>query len=237
MSDHKEIKLTCLDQNNLDKYFKKLVKCYRLVFGGEDWQEWKICENNHKYSYQQSEHLKNCPKPKCSKQLNYYWPESVVEKKILTDLSLPESIFIIAVDGSEVIGFTWGYQMNDLTARKHLDGHLPYKLRRLMKRNGSTFWYQNEMGVLSDYRRQGLASQLYIKRMKKILEESDHSLFIIRSYPKAKTYHWYIKKIGYQILSKYYRPEIKEWRYLLKAGRQTIANYISLKYQHQKANV
>ena len=195
-----------------------------MSLGGDDWKEWKFCSAGHKFSFCESEHLDMCPV--CDRELRFYWPVEQVRQDILNDLNSPQSVFVIAVDEqNKVVGFTWGYAMDKDSAKKKFDGHLPYKLSALLKKE-KYFWYQDEIGVAESYRNQGLATRLYKKRMSLVLARYKHNHFIIRTQPTAKTYSWYQYKIGYRVLAKYYLPDIKEWRYLLYADRQTISAYI-----------
>ncbi len=224
MDKLKAVRIFQLTEANLQHYLKDLVSCYRRVFGGEDWREWKLCPSGHKFSFSKSADLDFCPV--CGQKLSYYWPAETVEKNILYDFYLPQSVFVIAVDGQDrVIGFTWGYAMDKVAAREKFDGHLPNNLIKLLGKQ-KYFWYQNEIGVAEEYRHLGLASRLYKMRMSLVLEKYDCQYFLIRSHPQAKTYHWYQQKIGYRFLSKYYRPDIREWRYILYANRQSIAAYL-----------
>jgi ribosomal protein S18 acetylase RimI-like enzyme len=201
-----------------------LVDCYRHVFGGQDWKEWKVCGAGHKFSFSESQMLDRCPI--CGQPLKFYWPAAEVKEDILRDFNSPQSVFIIAVNETDkVVGFTWGYAMDKDSAQKKFDGHLPYKLLKLLKTQ-KRFWYQDEIGVAEDYRNLGLASRLYKKRMSLVLARYKHNHFIIRTQPTAKTYRWYQHKIGYRVLAKYYRSDIREWRYLLYADRQIISAYV-----------
>jgi len=208
-----------------ENYLKEIVNCYRIIFGGQDWKEWKICENGHKFSLIESEDKEACDF--CQKPLRFYWPEEEVIKDMRHIFSLDDCCFVVALLDEKIIGFTFGYRMDERQAKKHFDNHLPYKLSRIIRSNSSCFWYQSDIGVDEKFRGKHLATKLFKKRMSEILEETDHNCFVVRSQPKAKTYHWYRQKIGYRMLSRYYRPDINEWRYLLYADRRLVHNYIN----------
>ncbi|MBU4360515.1 GNAT family N-acetyltransferase [Candidatus Parcubacteria bacterium] len=221
-----ETELVHLDNQKLFKdYLNELVKCYRHIFGGDEWREWKICKNNHKFSFKESGDFVKCPA--CQSEFKFYWPSEEVKNDMQKAFELPASCFVIALYDGQIVGFTYGYQMDGSKAKHHFDEHLPYKLRRLICNNGNCFWYQSDIAVDENFRKQHLGSTLYKKRMEIVLDTTKHNVFIIRSYPGAKTYHWYRKKIGYKVLTKYRRDDLNEWRYLLYADRGLVHAYIN----------
>ena len=218
------IKIIRLREKNLHHYIENLVETYRQVFGGDDWKEWKMCSNGHKYSRRESDNIEYCPE--CGEKLSFYWPSSVVEEKIRNDIALKGSVFVIALFAGKVIGFSWGFTMDKSIAEEHLD-NFPSQLSYLAQKNGGYFWYQNELGVLEEFRRRGVAKMLFKERMRISLKETRCENFIIRTYPQAKTFKWY-RRIGYKIIHRYERGDLNgEPRYLLWAPKKVVQQYLS----------
>jgi hypothetical protein len=97
-----------------------LTQAYRLIFGGEPWNEWMSCSNCGR-AYGRQDYLKEVHKtdPCCSKQaLVEFHPVGKVEQIIASDMSVPNSVSFLFIaqkkeqehtnDGG-VIGFIWGY--------------------------------------------------------------------------------------------------------------------------------
>jgi hypothetical protein len=91
-----------------------LVNTYREVFGGEPWNEWKVCvscsRSFGKADYQNREesgYTKCCD----SEELRDYHPPSEVIGRLESELDMPDTrpFLFAAESGADTVGFMWGY--------------------------------------------------------------------------------------------------------------------------------
>jgi hypothetical protein len=97
-----------------------LTQAYRLIFGGQPWNEWMNCSNCGRV-YGRPDYLKDIHKtdPCCPEQtLIEFHPTEKVKQMLTSDLSVPDSVSFLFIaqkkeqehdNGSGIIGFIWGY--------------------------------------------------------------------------------------------------------------------------------
>jgi hypothetical protein len=122
-NDHAEISIDPYSLEELQvkqQLLNGLTQAYRLIFGGEPWDEWMSC-NNCGRAYGRPDYLKDVHKadPCCSKQiLVEFHPVEKVKQILASDLSVPNSVSFLFIaqkkeqehaEGGGIIGFIWGY--------------------------------------------------------------------------------------------------------------------------------
>ncbi len=68
-------------------------------------------------------------------------------------------------------------------------------------------FYQDELGVLPDYRGQGVAKRMFIARLQDAIKQENRSKIGVvrtREFPEPSvTFLWFTKKLGYTVLCRY----------------------------------
>ena len=177
---------------------QQVTTCFREVFGGKKWKEWMKCPScQRQWSKSATPEDKTCSD--CQQGLVPYWPPKKVNDiiKSLTDNEMLSAWTMR--HKQKLIGFCWGY-----TARsENWSDKIDQELSKLQRPIG----YQSEMGLIPQYREQGLASQLYRKRGRDFLQSGVETLLVRTKGPNAEgdpstTYCWY-KQLGYSTIFEY----------------------------------
>ncbi|KKP69887.1 hypothetical protein A2X44_01615 [candidate division CPR3 bacterium GWF2_35_18] len=149
-----------------------LAQCYARgrIWADEPWNEWKKCpqcptdKNNFGISFKG----KSCPY--CGKELIPFWDVSTVENDIKTQLGKPFAKGFLACKNNQILGFTWGYPVTiniqiiipDLELTIPIGSSLINTQIHIPMYAGKV-GYIDEVGVRSDFRRQGIAEALTLE--------------------------------------------------------------------------
>lgn len=180
-----------------------LVGCYRAVFGDEPWNEWKkcpVCED--KWGLNEKDKLVAINFTHCGQSVVDFWPSCTVKSDIYEELS-PDSSCWLALDGSRVIGFCWGYPVKPIDLEKKLK--LPEVANQIKSSFGNIAFvgYQDEIGVLKEYRGQKIAKKMFMLRLKDFLSMGiEVGVVRTMSNPPSTAYGWF-KKTGYDVIVEY----------------------------------
>jgi len=181
----------------------QVVSCYRKVFSGEPWNEWKKCPMCGQYwGAGQRLTLKQMNFQHCGTAVVDYWPRGIVARDIRHEINDRSSCWL-AMDGASVIGFCWGYPISQDTLEEKLglEG-----LARTIEHDLRCPWdvaYQDEIGVLPGYRRRGIARWLFEARLDDFLRQGlGLSVVRTKTRPPTVVYHWYLR-LGYRVVAEY----------------------------------
>ena len=181
-----------------------LIQCYRTVFGDEPWNEWKKClVCGSKWGLLEVDKLKSLNCKHCGETLVDFWPSSVVRNSIYEEITSEASCWLAVVSDAEVVGFCWGYPVAPAELEKKL------KLPGVKDGIESNFGkidlvaYQDEIGVIKEYRNKNIAKAMFKKRLEDFLG-AGVSVGIVRtmSSPPSAAFSWY-EKLGYKVISEY----------------------------------
>lgn len=185
--------------------FSSLINCYRKVFGDEPWNEWKVCRKcGKKWGITQESELRAADYYCCDQKVEDFWPSEKVREDFLGETQKDASCWLAIVRG-QVIGFTLGYRIlaADLARKLELLG-LAEEIEKVfrIKREGFVA-YQDELGVLRDFRRRGIGKKLYESRKQDFLKMGLRvSIIRTMSNSGSVVYPWY-KRLGYNVLAEY----------------------------------
>lgn len=178
---------------------EQVVECYRQVFADGPWHEWKRCPVCKKYwgikdrSWLESQSFRHCDVP-----LVDFWSKDQVTSDLFHEITKEASCWL-ALKGSQVVGFCWGYPISLGCLEKKLGLVLNISLDRQ-----SQIAYQDEVGVLFEFRGQKIAKLMVKHRLSDFLAQ-DLKLGVVRTreYPEpSETFLWY-RNLGYEIIAQY----------------------------------
>ncbi len=186
------------------QYDAQLIECYRDVFADSPWHEWLKCPKCEMY-WGKKDHvtLLESKFEHCGSPLVDFWPRKDVLEDLTHELSSGSSSWL-ALDQEKdtVIGFCWGYPM----IISHLEDKLGIMFPEQWKsgREG-LIAYQDDVGVLSEYRGQKIAKRMIINRLQDFLAQGlGTGLVRTRKSPEpSTTYLWYTEKLGYDTIASY----------------------------------
>lgn len=183
-------------------YLAQLVECFRNVFAEAPWNELLKCSKcglywgiKHLPVLAENHYLH------CGVDLVDYWPRVRVLHDIQHEVTKDASCWLAIAD-DKVVGFTWGYpiRVDDLSGKLKtaLDVH-SFGLN-----NSSIVIYQDEVGVVSEYRNKGIAKELVKLRNHDLCAKGNHvGIVRTRKDPEPSvTYMWY-DRLGYTIVGDY----------------------------------
>jgi GNAT superfamily N-acetyltransferase len=180
----------------------QLVECFRNVFAGPPWNEFLKCPNCN--GYWGTKHLGVLASEgyrHCNLELVDFWPRTTVLQDIYHEVT-GESSCWLAMYGDKVIGFAWGYPMQINALSEKLK--LTLNTSSFALDATSTVIYQDEVGVVPEFRGQGIAKEL-VKRRNQDLCNRDTKIGVVRTRKDPEpsiTYIWY-ERLGYQIIGEY----------------------------------
>lgn len=181
----------------------EVVNCYREVFADGPWHEWKTCKScGSQFGKKDEDVLDKKKNICCGDPVQDFWPVEIV---VSTLLSLPSGAScFIAMESQAIIGFCWGYEMSEDELEKYLNIPVSKSIRSVFG-IGRKIAYQSEMGILRDYRGQGIANLLFTERQKSFLSKGvEVTIVRTRKSPEPSITHlWFTNKLGYKTLIEY----------------------------------
>ena len=181
----------------------KVVECFQVVFADSPWNEWKSCSVCKKFWGKKDIALLEASNfHHCNVPLIDYWPQEQVTSDLFHEITKESSCWL-ALNGSQVVGFTWGYQVNPESLEKKLGVSFSSTFISKFGRQ-SKIAYQDEVGVISEFREHKIAKSMVKLRLSDFLAQ-DLKVGVVRTreFPEpSKTFLWY-KKIGYETIFQY----------------------------------
>lgn len=184
-----------------DTSVDEIARCYRSVFAGAPWNEFLKCPVcNKRWGVTEVEELQKAQFQHCGVLVEEFWPLGAVSADIRKELSRESSCWI--AKDERVIGFCWGYE-SDLAELEH---NLGISFDRSICGIGKDdpVAYQDEIGVLSEYRRHGIAREMFARRLDDFLDKG-LGVGVVRTRAKphpSVTFAWY-QDLGYRIIAEY----------------------------------
>jgi GNAT superfamily N-acetyltransferase len=182
----------------------QLVRCFQDVFADPPWNEWRKCSVCGKYwGLTASEELARLNNTHCGMPVVEYWPSDEVFSDLQHEITEEASCWL-AVDEARVVGFCWGYPIAFGELERKLKIGFADSVEHQLG-HGHRIAYQDELGVLSSYRGQKLAHQLYAKRHEDFLAQGlTAGVVRTRRLPEPSvTYLWFTERLGYKVLAEY----------------------------------
>lgn len=180
----------------------QLVECYRDVFADSPWNEWLKCPKCQKYfGRDDSGFLASQKFRHCDVSLIDFWPREQVLSDLYYEITEKTSCWI-AMDKSKIVGFSWGYPifLADLEEKLGISFS-----NNLQIKKDTLLAYQDEAGVLSEYRGQKIAKAMVAHRLDDFITQGiEVGIVRTRQSPEPSiTFLWYTEKLGYKILATY----------------------------------
>jgi ribosomal protein S18 acetylase RimI-like enzyme len=124
------------------------------------------------------------------------WPYEQVRADLYHEIN-PDASGWIASDEDQVVGFCWGYPITMHELEKKIKISCGIDL-------GQTVAYQDEVGVLPEYRGQKIAKAMVLYRLRDFMSRGlTYGVVRTKESPvPSQTFHWYIR-LGYNILARY----------------------------------
>ncbi len=186
----------------------QLVECYRAVFAGHPWNEWRVCPVCRKKWGISERQLLGDSFEHCGVLVNDYWPASKVLSDIRHEITEKASCWVTILNNN-VIGFCWGYPTPLAGFDEKLG--LPGAAHAIRSAFGDAelVAYQDELGVLEAYRGRGLAKAMYLARRQDFLSQG-LTIGTVRTKrtPPSVTYSWFVNK-GYKVVAEYHDADDK----------------------------
>jgi GNAT superfamily N-acetyltransferase len=187
-----------------DTGLRSLVRCYQDVFATLPWAEWRKCAvcSAH-WGIEQRAELAALGFTHCGRRVEEFWPATAVRSDLVHELSVPGASCWVALDAGRLVGFCHGYPV----AVSALDDHLAIRggSAAAVRRFGpiGQVAYQDDMGVIREYRGRGIASELYRLRLADFRALGlKASVVRTMTRPPTVTYQWYTA-IGYEVIAEY----------------------------------
>lgn len=203
METAREVRLVRYNPHHDEGLTDGLIECYREVFGEEPWNEWKKCSVCGKKWGKQEMPQADGVFSHCGQRVVDFWPTEVVRSDLLHEITVDASCRL-ALEGERVVGFCWGYPISPEELGKKLEiGGLANALTRMFGEL-QVVAYQDELGVLKEFRGQKLAKDLFRRRLDDFRERGfDVGVIRTKTNPPSVTYLWFTKKLGYQLVAEY----------------------------------
>ena len=145
----------------------------------------------------------------CGGSLEDFWPSNVVSKDICDEVVADASCWL-ALDGSRVVGFCWGYPITPECLEEKVG--LPGLSNKIKDRFGNIelVGYQDEIGVIKEYRKHNIGKQMFLLRCSDFMQLGI-SLGVARtmSNPPSIAYLW-LNKLGYETIAEYNDKDRRE---------------------------
>jgi ribosomal protein S18 acetylase RimI-like enzyme len=176
----------------------QVVKCYRQVFADSPWNEWMQCPECGTYWGVKDKGILEVKNYQCcGSGVMDFWPRERVVGNLFKEIT-PAASCWLALSGSKVIGFCWGYPITP----PELEDKLSISLGNLEPTRKVA--YQAELGVQVAYRNRGIAKAMVRRRLSDFLRQGlETGVVLPRATPEPSvTFLWY-KKLGYSIIARY----------------------------------
>lgn len=186
-----------------DELTMQVVECYRQVFADKPWNEWKQCPKCKKYwGIRDQILLQSLDFWHCNTAIVDFWPKEQVATDLFHEITEEASCWL-AMSRSKVIGFCWGYPIVLSDLEKKLGLKLDSEITRHLGHEQPVA-YQDEVGVLSEYRGQKIAKTMIKHRLEDFLSQGLKTGIVrTRQNPKpSETFLWY-QKLGYTTIATY----------------------------------
>ncbi len=124
-----------------------------------------------------------------------FWDPNEVVKDIQKQITKLNAIFLIAINGaSEVLSFTWGYQVNinELSKISGVETEIWQKIV-----GNSNVFYIDEFGTQKKHRKQGIGTKL-AKELLKQLSKTDMDLVTLRTDKSAVPARTVYSQLGFK---------------------------------------
>lgn len=183
------------DRRGGEATFASLVDCYRIVFGGDPWNEWKCCPGcGSTWGLDAEPALAACGYTHCGQPMEDVWPPEVVRGDIEKELAHDASCWL-AMSGDTVVGFSWGYRIDSASlAGKLRVPELPLVLASACGVRSEVI-YHDDVGVLPGWRGRRVAQTL-VDRMVRDLLTPRAAIVVARTLanPPSNLYGWYQRR-------------------------------------------
>jgi len=182
------------------------VTCYKEVFAEAPWNEWKKCPVCQKYWGQKDfDLLASWDFRHCGAGLVDFWPNEQVFND-LNQITEKGSCWLAYDSDNEdhpLIGFCMGYPISANELEVQLGIKFGAELRKQLG-NHETVAYQDDVGVIDEYRKQGVAKEMVTRRLQDFLGQNlKVGIVRTRELPEASvTFGWY-RRLGYIVLARY----------------------------------
>jgi hypothetical protein len=172
--------------------FGSLSEVYREVFSGFPWYEDLACKTckalyTNKNIKEDSKdrvfslgNLENCLKCNSPLDLISYYPDVINQDKLIEEaINMSGFSGYVVLDGSRIIGFTWGYS---IPTKRTESVNFPQVVPALQTLgiDPSQAFYGAESGVIESYQSKGIGKLLVSKRTLAAFE-SDYKTFVNRT--------------------------------------------------------
>lgn len=151
----------------------QISRCYSLVFRDEPWKEAFTDDKGNFYGPEYDLTWRQ-------NGLNRAYPLVDTAGYIEKETTRPGSVVVLNEEGRRIIAFGWGYSVPSVGALvdekwKMANERNKQELTAKISASVATqpFWYLSEVGVLSDKRRNGLATQVVAKMLKEAPIDQD----------------------------------------------------------------
>lgn len=181
----------------------QVIESYRDVFAAAPWHEWMKCQKCDAYwGIKDNPLLVEEKFLHCGEPVVDYWSRQEVLENIEKELSHESSAFLATQD-NRVIGFCWGYGIDAHNIKQELNITLSPKVIEEFSR--VKLVYQSDMAVLSEFRGEKIAKQLFKLRLADMQAQGfSHGCVRVRRFPEpSQTYLWYKEKLGYAVIAEY----------------------------------
>jgi len=188
------------------RHFEQLIKCYKDVFGGEPWNEWKKCQVcGLKWGFGQEEELRQMDFMHCRQAVSDFWTEQEVRGDILKEVAQDASCWLAVSDGNrdQVVGFCWGYPIDAeaLESKITLSG-LTAAIR---KEFGIVpkISYHDEIGVAQNFRGRKIGKIMFSRFVSDMRAQNlDIGVVRTKTNPPTVAFSWFTR-LGFKIIAKY----------------------------------
>ncbi len=181
----------------------QLVECYRAVFATAPWHEWLKCPVCSRYwGIKDQELLSLSGFRHCGVPLVDFWSREQVVSDLHHEIT-PQASCWLALDGTTVVGFCWGYPLTVAALQAKLGIAFGGEIPR--ENDDSVVAYQDEVGVLAAYRGRKIAKAMVALRHEDFVAQGlRFGVVRTRQSPEPSlTFLWYTQKLDYKILATY----------------------------------
>jgi len=188
------------------RHFGQLIKCYRDVFSGEPWNEWKKCQVcGLKWGFGQEEELRRMDFTHCRQAVSDFWTEQEVRGDISKEVVQHTSCWLAVCDGNcdQVVGFCWGYPIEPevLEGKIALSG-VAAEIRKEFG-NVPKISYHDEIGVAQDFRGRKIAKAMFSNFVSDMLiQDLDIGIVRTKTNPPTVAFSWFMK-LGFKVIARY----------------------------------